>query len=105
MRAAQGSDPQVISLLLEAGAGGKKIFAENKKGKTVMDVAGQWCDSKSFTILKEHFDKVPPPKVSQKTNSKQTGIIFLLFIIGKTWRGKEKEAEGEKASRNSCKQG
>lgn len=63
MRAAQGSDPEVISLLLEAGAGGKKIFAENKKGKTVMDVAGQWCDSKSFRILKEHFDKVPPPKV------------------------------------------
>ena len=63
MRAAQGSDPDVVALLLESGAGGKKIFAENRKGKTVMDIAEQWSDLQSYKILKEHFDKVPKPKV------------------------------------------
>lgn len=62
MRAVQGSDSKVVSFLLENGAGGKKIFAENKKGKTVMDIAEQWTDLETFRILKEHFDKVPPPK-------------------------------------------
>ena len=64
MRAVQGSDSKVVSFLLENGAGGKKIFAENKKGKTVMDIAEQWTDLETFRILKEHFDKVPPPKVN-----------------------------------------
>lgn len=66
MRAAQGSDPEVVSLLLENGAGGKKIFAENKKGKNVIDIAEQWSDIESYKILKTHFDKVPKPKVNIK---------------------------------------
>ena len=66
MRAAQGSDPEVVSLLLENGAGGKKIFAENKKGKNVIDIAEQWADIESYKMLKEHFEKVPKPKVRKR---------------------------------------
>ena len=77
MRAAQGSDPEVVSLLLENGAGGKNIFAENKKGKNVIDIAEQWSDLESYKMLKDHFDKVPKPKVSFPIQN-QTVFMYVL---------------------------
>ena len=55
---------RTIQYLLDNGAGGKKIFLENGKGQTVMDVAEKWADISSFRALREHYDKVPKPKVS-----------------------------------------
>ena len=57
---------RTIQYLLDNGAGGKKIFLENGKGQTVMDVAEKWADISSFRALREHYDKVPKPKVSSK---------------------------------------
>ena len=49
--------------MIENGAGGKKIFVQNKKEQNVIDVAEQWCDYDSYKVLKDHFDSVTPPKV------------------------------------------
>ena len=54
---------RTIQYLLDNGAGGKKIFLENGKGQTVMDIAEKWADISSFRALREHYDKVPKPKV------------------------------------------
>jgi len=62
MRAAQGNDVNTIQYLLEQGAGGKKIFAQNKKEQTVVDIAEQWCEHKSYETIKQHFDSIKPPK-------------------------------------------
>ena len=59
----QGSDVDVIRYLIEQGAGGKKVFVENKKEQTVIDIAEQWCDYDSYVVLKDHFDSIAPPKV------------------------------------------
>ena len=59
----QGSDIEIIKYLIENGAGGKKIFVQNKKEQNVIDVAEQWCDYDSYKVLKDHFDSVTPPKV------------------------------------------
>ena len=64
----------VIKYLIEQGAGGKKIFAVNKKEQNVVDIAQQWCDFDSYKVLKDHFDSVTPPKVC-KTNLLETGAL------------------------------
>ena len=60
---------RTIQYLLDNGAGGKKIFLENGKGQTVMDVAEKWADISSFRALREHYDKVPKPKVEKATEN------------------------------------
>ena len=82
MRAAQGSQVAVIEYLLENGAGGKKIYAQNKKEQTVIDIAEQWCDFDSYKALKDHFDKVKPPKEKRgkpkpKPKAKPSGTVVL----------------------------
>jgi len=84
MRAAQGSDIEIIKYLIENGAGGKKIFVQNKKEQNVIDVAEQWCDYDSYKVLKDHFDSVTPPKEKRgkpkpkaKPKPKPSGMVKL----------------------------
>lgn len=82
MRAAQGSDAKVIQHLIDQGAGGKKIFIQNKKEQNVVDIAEQWCDFDSYKILKDHFDSVTPPKDKRgkpkpKPKPKPSGMVKL----------------------------
>ena len=82
MRAAQGSQAPVIEYLLAQGAGGKKIFVQNKKEQNVIDVAEQWCDYDSYKMLKDHFDSIKPPKEKRgkpkpKPKAKPSGTVVV----------------------------
>ena len=79
--------------MIENGAGGKKIFVQNKKEQNVIDIAEQWCDYDSYKVLKDHFDSVTPPKVqvlSPRTRVRQT-LVHIVKPLPRKNEGNQKQ--------------